>query len=119
MSTIAANLEKVNEHIHRAAHRAKRNVAEITLVAVTKTHPVETVIDAYQAGLRHFGENRAQDGVEKISAFTCHGHYISCGESHNSEFPFLWRIRTINTFSENTRIFCSYCQIYWIAYFAL
>ena len=67
-STVQANLEAVNKQIHAAALRAGRNAGEITLVAVTKTHPLETVIEAYQAGLRHFGENRVLDGKEKVQA---------------------------------------------------
>ena len=65
MSEIAANVQAVHQRIRAAAQRAGRNGAEITLVAVTKTHPLETVIAAYQAGLRHFGENRAIEGQEK------------------------------------------------------
>lgn len=68
MRSIAANIEAVSERTNVAAQRAGRNANEITLVAVTKTHPVETVIEAYQAGLRHFGENRVQEGREKVAA---------------------------------------------------
>ena len=50
-SNVQANLEAVNKQIEAAAKRAGRNPTEITLVAVTKTHPLETVIEAYQAGL--------------------------------------------------------------------
>ena len=67
MSQIAANIQTVQERMQAAAARAGRRVDEITLVAVTKTHPLDTVIAAYQAGLRHFGENRAAEGVEKVS----------------------------------------------------
>ncbi len=67
-SNVQANLEAVNKQIEAAAKRAGRNPAEITLVAVTKTHPLETVIEAYQAGLHHFGENRTPDGLEKGQA---------------------------------------------------
>jgi hypothetical protein len=68
MSSIATNIEVVTERINAAAQRAGRNPNEITLVAVTKTHPAERVIEAYRAGLRHFGENRVQEGVDKVSA---------------------------------------------------
>jgi len=68
MSKIKANIETVSERINAAAQRAGRNPNEITLVAVSKTHPVETVIEAYQAGLRHFGENRVQEGRDKVIA---------------------------------------------------
>ena len=70
MNGIAANLEVVYQRINNAAQRAGRSDNDITLVAVTKTHPVETVVEAYQAGVRHFGENRAPEGKEKVVALS-------------------------------------------------
>jgi len=70
MSNITANLEALYQRINRAAQRAGRSSNDITLVAVTKTHPVETVVEAYQTGLRHFGENRAPEGKEKVVALS-------------------------------------------------
>lgn len=67
MSQIAATVEAVYRRMHRAAERVGRSASEITLVAVTKTHPLETVVQAYQAGLRHFGENRAAEGRAKAA----------------------------------------------------
>lgn len=67
MSQVTANVEAVYRRMQRAAERAGRSVGEITLVAVSKTHPLETVIQAYQAGLRHFGENRTGEGREKAA----------------------------------------------------
>jgi PLP dependent protein len=67
-STIAANLAQIRERIARAAQRAGRRPEEITIVAVTKTHPAETILAAYEAGLRHFGENRVQEFEGKTSA---------------------------------------------------
>jgi PLP dependent protein len=69
-STIAANLAQIRERIARAAQRAGRRAEEITIVAVTKTHPAETILAAYEAGLRHFGENRVQEFEGKTSALT-------------------------------------------------
>lgn len=69
MSHLLTNLEAVSTRITAAAERAGRDASEIILVAVTKTHPVETVIEAYQAGLRHFGENRITEN-EKVAEFT-------------------------------------------------
>jgi uncharacterized pyridoxal phosphate-containing UPF0001 family protein len=66
---IAANLASMRERIEGAARRAGRDPVEVTLVAVTKTHPVEMVRAAYQAGVRHFGENRVEEGQQKILAF--------------------------------------------------
>ncbi len=66
MSHIAANIEAVYQRINMAVQRAGRQADEITLVAVTKTHPLETVMAAYRAGLRHFGENRVEEGRDKV-----------------------------------------------------
>ncbi len=66
---ISANLESVLGRIHAAADRAGRDPAGVTLVAVTKTHPLEMVQAAYRAGIRDFGENRPEEGVDKIPAF--------------------------------------------------
>lgn len=60
-SSIAANLERVGERVRSAAERAGRSVDEITIVAVSKTFPAETIRAAHEAGLRHFGENRIQE----------------------------------------------------------
>ncbi|MCB9078260.1 MAG: YggS family pyridoxal phosphate-dependent enzyme [Anaerolineaceae bacterium] len=53
-----------------AAERAGRNVADVTLVAVSKTHPLDVIIDAYQAGLHHFGENRSDEFQDKRTGFS-------------------------------------------------
>jgi len=68
MDHIARNLARVRECIADVALRAGRDPVEITLVAVTKTFPAEAVVAAYQAGVRHFGENRVGEGVDKIPA---------------------------------------------------
>src|SRR5690242_3892539 len=52
--------------IAAAAHRAGRNADEVTLVAVSKTHPAEVVQAAIDAGLTVLGENRVQEAVEKV-----------------------------------------------------
>lgn len=65
-SSIEPNLRRVRERIAEAALRAGRDPAEVTLVAVPKTFPPEVILEAYAAGLRHFGENRPEEGAEKI-----------------------------------------------------
>ena len=57
--------EAVQERIALAAARAGRAADEVTLIAVTKTWPAELVLAAYEAGLRHFGENRAEELIAK------------------------------------------------------
>lgn len=65
MTSIAERYATVLERIAAAAQRAGRQPQEITLVAVTKTWPAEVVVAGYEAGLRHFGENRAGELVAK------------------------------------------------------
>ena len=66
--SIAENISEVQEHIALAAKRAGRNPDEITLMAVSKTFPVESIREAYTAGLRVFGENRVQEFTGKADA---------------------------------------------------
>jgi pyridoxal phosphate enzyme (YggS family) len=58
---ISANVERVRQRIARAAERAGRSAGDITIVAASKTFPAEAIRAAYEAGLRHFGENRVQE----------------------------------------------------------
>jgi pyridoxal phosphate enzyme (YggS family) len=64
---IEANLASVRQRIAEATKRAGRDASEITLVAVTKTVPVERIIEAYRLGLRDFGENRVQEADDKLA----------------------------------------------------
>ncbi len=68
MTTLAERIALVQERIARAARRAGRDPAAITLVAVTKMQTVETVLAAYRAGLRLFGENRVEEAAPKAAA---------------------------------------------------
>src|SRR6202047_4710419 len=65
---IRDNLLRVQERIAAAARKAGRSGDEITLVGVSKTQPAEAIRAAYEAGLRHFGENRVQEWEGKRSA---------------------------------------------------
>src|SRR6266852_2647061 len=58
---IRENLIRVQERIDAAARRAGRRPEEITLIGVSKTQPVAAIREAFEAGLRHFGENRVQE----------------------------------------------------------
>src|SRR5215469_15523364 len=58
---VSRNVEGVRARIASAARRTGRKPDEITLIAVSKTHPAEAIRAAYDAGVRHFGENRVQE----------------------------------------------------------
>lgn len=66
MSDLLRNISNVFKRISHAAMRAGRNPEEIKLIAVTKTVSPERIIEAIEAGLRIFGENRVQEAREKI-----------------------------------------------------
>ena len=68
MTDIVRNLAQIQERMAEAALRVGRDPAEITLVAISKTFPADAITVAYQAGVRHFGENRVEEGMVKIPA---------------------------------------------------
>lgn len=79
MTTISANLQAVRKRIEEAALKFGRNPAEISLLAVSKTRPVADIIEAANQGQRAFGENYAQEGIEKLTALAPLGlawHFI-------------------------------------------
>lgn len=64
--SISANLERIRNEVADACARAGRNPAEVALMAVSKVHPVEALLEAYAAGQRLFGENRVQEAQGKV-----------------------------------------------------
>jgi len=66
--SISENAARLHEQVAVAAKRAERLRDEIVLMAVTKTHPAERIREAYEAGLRLFGENRVQEFAGKAAA---------------------------------------------------
>ncbi|WP_201389350.1 YggS family pyridoxal phosphate-dependent enzyme [Ktedonobacter sp. SOSP1-52] len=69
IAEMSANIKHVRERIAEAAHTAQREPSEVTLVAVSKTKPLEMIQIAYNLGIRHFGENRVQEALSKIEVF--------------------------------------------------
>jgi len=66
MSSILDNLERVWEQIAQAAAKAGRDVKDVELVAISKTHPAQKVREAVEAGQTLFGESRVQEARAKI-----------------------------------------------------
>ncbi len=59
------NLQKVEENIEAACKRAGRDRSEVTLIAVSKTKPVDMLQEVYDTGIREFGENKVQEMMDK------------------------------------------------------
>ncbi len=70
---VGRNLQHLREQIAEAAERAHRDPAEVQLVAVTKTVPLEGIRAAAEAGQTIFGENRVQEALPKIEALQSAG----------------------------------------------
>jgi len=84
---LAENLAHVRARIVEAAQRVGRDPAEVTLVAVSKTKPLELVEMAYNLGVTDFGENRVQEALPKIEHFHpqgLHWHLIGHLQSNKA-----------------------------------
>ena len=64
--SLKARLESVRERLTMAAERAHRSPSEITLIAISKTHPTPVLREAIEAGVMDLGENRVQEAEPKI-----------------------------------------------------
>jgi pyridoxal phosphate enzyme (YggS family) len=87
VDAVGANLRRVTSAIDEAARAAGRAPADITLIAVSKTHPAHAVRAAYAAGCRHFGENYVDEAVEKITALgdlEATWHYIGAIQTNKT-----------------------------------
>lgn len=131
MNEIILRKTAVLDRIARAAEQANRSPDEITLVAVTKTWPVDVLKAAYEAGLRHFGENRDDELAEKQSAFAdwlgeendVVWHFIGALQSrkartiadHANVFHALDRIKIVNKLqqrlAENGRLLPTFVEV--------
>jgi pyridoxal phosphate enzyme (YggS family) len=83
--SIAQNLAQVHERIEAAARRAGRRSEDIELMAVSKTFPAGRIREAYDAGLRLFGENRVQEFAGKTEALR---------DLHNAEWHLIGHLQT-------------------------
>ena len=67
---VPERLNRVRERIADAAHRAGRTPEDVRLIAVSKTHPIDAVRAAAEAGQIDFGENKVQEALQKIAQST-------------------------------------------------
>ena len=67
--SISANLERLRNQVADACARAGRPPSSVALMAVSKMHPAEAILEAFAAGHRLFGENRVQEAQAKVLTF--------------------------------------------------
>ena len=71
---MASRISGIMEKISNTCHASGRNPGEIRLMAVSKLHPLSSVEEAWNNGIRLFGENRVQEGIEKFTSFRNNGN---------------------------------------------
>ncbi|MEZ9230062.1 YggS family pyridoxal phosphate-dependent enzyme [Vibrio amylolyticus] len=69
MSSIQQNIEHITSQIESALQKCGRPRESVQLLAVSKTKPIEAILEAAQGGQRTFGENYVQEGVDKVKHF--------------------------------------------------
>ena len=83
------NLEQVEKNIQEACERSGRKRSEVTLIAVSKTKPVETLQEAYDLGVRVFGENKVQELTEKYEALPEDIHWHMIGHLQRNKVKYI------------------------------
>ena len=88
-SVIISNLEEVEANIREACERAGRAREEVTLIAVSKTKPGEMIMEAYEAGMRHFGENKPQEMRDKCAVLPADIHWHMIGNLQRNKVKYV------------------------------
>lgn len=87
--TLKENLENVEEKMKKACTEAGRDREEVTLIAVSKTKPVSVLKEAYDLGVRVFGENKAQELAEKYDALPKDIHWHMIGHLQRNKIKYI------------------------------
>ena len=83
------NLENVEQKIQAACERSGRNRSEVTLIAVSKTKPAEMVQEAYDLGIRLFGENKVQEIMDKSEVLPADIHWHMIGHLQRNKVKYI------------------------------
>ena len=86
---LSENLKNVEKEIEDACRRSGRDPREVTLVAVSKTKPVEMLQEAYDAGAREFGENKVQEIDAKYDRLPRDIHWHMIGHWQRNKVKYI------------------------------
>ena len=86
---VAENLMDVERRVCEACRRAGRSRDEVTLIAVSKTKPVEMLEEVYGAGTRYFGENKVQELVDKYEVMPKDIHWQMIGHLQRNKVKYI------------------------------
>ena len=82
-------LEEVEKQIQKACDRSGRSREEVTLIAVSKTKPIAMLQEAYDLGVRTFGENKVQELTEKYGALPKDIHWHMIGHLQTNKVKYI------------------------------
>ena len=96
---LQAALKQIRERIAQTCQRAGRQADSVLLIAVSKTFPAEAVVQAANAGQRHFGENYLQEAVDKIARVKEMAPALSDGDvdANSLIWPFIGPLQSNKT----------------------
>jgi len=87
---IKENVLKIFEKVKISAEKSGRKFEDIIILAASKTQPIEKILQAYEAGIRYFGENKVQEGISKIEALKdikdIHWHLIGGLQTNKAKY---------------------------------
>lgn len=86
---VAENLMDVERRVCEVCRRAGRSRDEVTLIAVSKTKPVEMLEEVYGAGTRYFGENKVQELVDKYEVMPKDIHWQMIGHLQRNKVKYI------------------------------
>jgi len=86
---IKENLEEVRNNINNAVKKANRNPDDVLLIAVSKTKPIEALIEAYDLGVRDFGENKVQEIMDKIDKIPSDARFHMIGHLQKNKVKYI------------------------------
>lgn len=86
---LAENIQEVRKNIKEACERAGRVPEEVQLIAVSKTKPIEMLQEAYNTGVREFGENYVQELVDKIEVLPPDIHWHMIGHLQRNKVKYI------------------------------
>lgn len=86
---VAENLVQVQKNIEESCKKVNRDPGEVTLIAVSKTKPVEMLQEAYAAGARVFGENKVQEIVDKYDQMPSDVQWHMIGHLQRNKVKYL------------------------------
>ncbi len=99
--SISENLRKVHENIQIACARSKRDISEVTLIAVSKTKPWQALQAAYDCGERNFGENKVQEILQKAPVLPGDLHFHMIGHLQRNKvrqvLPYVTMIHSVDS----------------------